>query len=275
MIDATTFYKMTGSGNDFVVLDGRHHAESDWPPARVRAICDRRRGVGADGVVLLTPEPGRAVRIRYYNADGSHAALCGNAALCATRLVPALGLGQPERVSLETDAGPLEGRCVGPGWAAELLFQAANVPQPVSLALRKGERQAFEGTVGVPHIIVVVDNVDRVDVPERGRELRFAPQGGPAGSNANFISRLDGSDADWAIRTYERGVEAETLACGTGTVAAALGLAGAGLAALPVRIRSAGGGVFSVAGRVDGLEASEVWLCGEGRLVFRGNLESN
>jgi diaminopimelate epimerase len=272
MSDNSRFYKMSGSGNDFVVFDGREHAEDGWPPDRIRAVCDRRRGVGADGIVLLSPGPDGGVRIRYFNADGSHAALCGNAALCATRLAPALGLASPERVRLNTDAGLLESRCVGPGWAAELLFPAADVPQPLAVELVEGERRAFQGTVGVPHTVVLVDDVHRVDVEGRGRQLRFAPHASPAGTNVNFVSRLVGGDADWAMRTYERGVEAETLACGTGTVAVALALAGAGLSGLPTRIRSSGGSVLSVAGRLEGALAKDVWLCGEGRLVFSGSL---
>ena len=271
-VSGDRFYKMTGSGNDFVFLDGREHDLTAWPPERIRAVCDRRRGVGGDGVVHLGLEPDGAVRMVYFNSDGSHADLCGNAALCSARLAVQLALARSERIELATDAGRLECRCVGPGWMAELKFPTAQVPSPVELALAGGERRAFHGTVGVPHAILLVDDIEAVDVARRGRALRFDPVFGPAGSNINFMGRESGSDAEWALRTYERGVEGETLACGTGTVAAALAVAGAGLAKFPIRIRSRSGLVFSLTASLEGGIATDVWLCGEGRLVFEGRL---
>lgn len=266
------FYKMTGSGNDFVVLDGREHRLADWPSERIRAVCDRRQGVGADGIVHLARLVDGPIRMIYYNADGSHAEMCGNAALCATRIARHLGLAGHERVVLETDAGRLESRCVGPEWMAELKFPTVTIPRPIEFMLDPGERRAFQGSVGVPHTIVLVDDLQGVDVEKRGRELRFAPQFGPAGSNINFVGPLQDQDVGWGLRTYERGVEGETLACGTGTIAAALAFASAGLATLPMRIRSASGCVYSISAQLEGSEAREVWLCGEGRLVFSGAL---
>lgn len=271
---STRFYKMTGSGNDFVFLDGRQHDLASWTAERIRSVCDRRRGVGADGVVHLAPLPDGAIRMVYHNADGSHADMCGNAALCATRLAVGLGMANPNRIQLATDAGVLESRCVGPEAMAELRFPSAAVPQPIILPLLGDERQVFYGTVGVPHTIVLVGHVDRVDVEARGRELRRAQIFGPAGSNTNFIGATGDPAAPWALRTYERGVEGETLACGTGTIAAALALCGAGLALLPLRVRSASGCTYSVSAVVDGGTATDVWLCGEGRLVFTGEFEA-
>ena len=270
-----TFYKMTGSGNDFVFVDGRETSPAAWPTERIRSVCDRRRGVGADGLVILTPaEPG-AVEMIYYNADGSRAAMCGNGALCAARLAARLGMASPERIEIRADSGRYMSRCVGPGWVAELLMSEVAIPEPVAVPLEPGESAAFQGTVGVPHTVLVVQDVASVDVDGRGRVLRFWPAFAPAGSNINFISRTPAdAEADWAIRTYERGVEGETLACGTGTVAAALACARQGLSVLPMRIRAAGGSVFSVAGQLDGSKATDVWLCGEGRLVYIGELVS-
>ena len=266
------FYKMSGSGNDFVFLDGREHRLDEWPAARIAEVCDRRRGVGADGIVLVDREQGGGIRMVYYNADGSHAAMCGNAALCTTRLAVYLGLADPTRIELATDAGILESRCVGPGWAAELRFPTAEIPIPVDFLLQPGEQAAFQGTIGVPHTVILVTDVGAIDVETRGRQLRFDPVFGPEGSNINFIGPDRGTDADWCLRTYERGVEGETLACGTGTVAAALAFAGKGLCQLPVRIRSGSGSVYSVMGRLAAGGATDVWLCGEGRLVFTGEL---
>ncbi|MFN0179858.1 MAG: diaminopimelate epimerase [Gemmatimonadales bacterium] len=267
------FYKMTGSGNDFVCLDGQEHQLADWPPERIREVCDRRRGIGGDGVVHLDRQEDGAIRMVYFNADGSHAEMCGNAALCTTRLAVRLGLADPAGIELATDAGRLSSRCVGPGWAAELQFPTASIPFPVDIALGAGERAVFQGTVGVPHTIVLVDDVRSVDVEGRGRALRFDPAFAPAGSNINFVGPDRSEEASWALRTYERGVEAETLACGTGTVAAALAFASQGLCGLPVRIRSGGGSVYAVTGQLGASGATDVWLCGEGRLVFTGEFD--
>lgn len=269
------FYKMTGSGNDFVFLDGRTDPAEAWPAERIRALCDRRTGIGADGLVILSQEPEGATRMAYFNADGSRAGMCGNAALCSTRLAARLGLALESGMLLHTDTGVLRTRCVGPGWAAELLLPDFAVPTPVDLPLKPGERSMDLVTVGVPHLVLHVDQVEAVDVTGRGRPLRYDPAFAPAGLNVNFIGRAPaGSEPEWILRTYERGVEAETLACGTGTVGAAFTLAHRGLATLPVRIRSWGGNVFSVAGRLDSAAGSarEPWLCGEGRLVFEGQL---
>jgi diaminopimelate epimerase len=121
----------------------------------------------------------------------------------------------------------------------------------------------------VPHLIVRVDDIERIDVPGRGRALRFEPRLGPAGANLNFVAPGPAGEP-WAIRTYERGVEAETLACGTGTVAAAIALAARREASLPLRFRSRGGPELVVRAGLDGGRATDLWLGGQGRLLFRG-----
>jgi diaminopimelate epimerase len=263
---------MTGSGNDFVVLDGRVHALADWPVGRIVATCDRRTGVGADGFVLLAPEGPGTVRMHFYNADGSRAAMCGNAALCSTRFAARVGL-STGAMTLATDAGPIATRCVGDGDLAEIRFGRPALPGPVpGVALQPGEREAFFGIVGVPHLVVVVDDVTRVDVSRRGRSLRSHPALGEEGANANFVSAPTRPGEPWLIRTFERGVEGETLACGTGTVAAAIGLAARGLGTLPMTFRSWGGFPLTVSGTLAGDAAEEVWLRGQGRLVFTAEM---
>lgn len=265
------FFKMTGSGNDFVFVDGREAPTEQWTEQAIRALCDRRTGVGGDGLVTLTPEGDGTARMVYFNADGSRAGMCGNAALCSTRLASHLGMADSAGMSLLTDTGELRTRCVGPGWTAELLLPDFGLPEPVDLPLEPGERWMVRCQVGVPHLIVLVDEVAAVDVATRGRALRFDPAFAPHGLNVNFVSRAgEATDPDWRLRTYERGVEAETLACGTGTVGAGFALAARRLARLPVRIASWSGKLFSVAGSLEGSTAREPWLCGEGRLVFEG-----
>lgn len=269
----TPFHKMTGSGNDFVFLDGRVTSLADWPAGRIAAVCDRRNGVGADGLVLLEAlEPG-IIQMHYFNADGGRAALCGNASLCSTRLAARLGLAPAGGMELRTDAGTLRTRCVGDGHMAELRFPSFPVPPAVELEWGVGESgKAWLGDIGVPHLIVLVEDVRAVDVNQRGRELRYSPQFGPHGTNVNFVGPGHGRETEWSIRTYERGVEGETMACGTGTICAAFALAAAGLGGLPARLSTGSGSVLSVAGQVVDGRSEEVWLCGEGRLVFRGEL---
>jgi len=275
-------YKMTGSGNDFVMVNARVSAPADWSPEDMQALCARGTGVGADGVVFVGPgsRPG-AARMIYYNADGSHAAMCGNAALCSTTLAVHLGLGSPDGMDLETDAGTYRSRVAEPGGGrAELHLAPVEPPAPLpGLALAPGERQAVLGRVGVPHLIVLLDDdVDDVNLMRRGAALRFDPALAPEGANINFISAGDaegdggaGAAAIWRMRTYERGVEAETLACGTGAVAAGCAIQEWGLGRLPINIQTRSGRLLGVratknaSGRYD-----DVWLAGEGRMVFRG-----
>ena len=263
-------YKMTGSGNDFVMVDARVSAPADWTAEDMQAVCARGTGIGADGVVFVGPgsKPG-AARMIYYNSDGSHANMCGNAALCSTTLAVHLGVGPAAGMDLETDAGTYRSRAAEPG-RAELNLAAVDPPAAVSdLKLAPGEAQAVLTRVGVPHLIVVVDDVDNVALMERGRALRFDPALAPEGANINFIS-VD-KNSVWRMRTYERGVEGETLACGTGAVGAGCAIQEWGLGRLPITIQSRSGRMLGVrATRAQNGRYDDVWLAGEGRMVFRG-----
>ena len=264
-------YKMTGSGNDFVFVDGRASAPADWSVEDIRAACARGTGIGADGIVFVAPgSASGAVRMTYFNSDGSRAAMCGNAALCSTQFAARLGITAGQEMRLETDAGAYESRCVA-GERAELRLEPIAAPAAVpGLAVQDGEQRAALGIVGVPHLIVLVADVDRVDLGPRGRALRCDRAVGPEGANVNFVSAA-ASPGEWRMRTYERGVEAETLACGTGAVAAACALREWGLAQLPLVIWTKSGRQLHVNARKapsGGYE--DVWLAGEARLVFRG-----
>jgi diaminopimelate epimerase len=259
---------MSGSGNDFVMLDGRFTDASQWPAEQVRAICDRRRGVGADGLVILTPATPDSVRMAYWNSDGSHGALCGNAALCSGRLAAALELVPPGEFCLLTDAGVVRVRAGTTGDAAEVNLPDVDLPREhPGVPSVAGECWVSFGSVGVPHLVVRVDDIEAVDVVARGRILRSHPSVGDAGANVNFVAPRNGS---WLVRTYERGVEGETMACGTGTVATALALATRGEAQLPLGLQSRGGPELLVRAELDRGRATAVWLGGQGQLVFRG-----
>jgi diaminopimelate epimerase len=269
-VKETTFYKMSGSGNDFVVLDGRFTSAELWSAERIRAICDRRRGVGGDGLVILSPATDDAVRMAYWNSDGSHGALCGNAALCCGRLAVDLELVQAGEFCLLTDAGVVRVAAGSDSNIAEVQLPDTALPlDHPAVPLEPGELWCSFGTVGVPHLIIRVQDVSRVDLAHRGGFLRSHPSLGQGGANANFIGPA-ATTGTWLIRTYERGVEGETLACGTGTVAAGLALAARQEALLPLRFRSRGGPELTVRGTPVGSAATDIWLGGEGRLVFKG-----
>ncbi|HKV72373.1 MAG TPA: diaminopimelate epimerase [Gemmatimonadales bacterium] len=273
MTQGLPIYKMSGSGNDFVFVDGRHSAIADWNKEQIAELCARGTGVGADGLVFVTPGSGPgAVRMVYYNSDGSHAAMCGNAALCSTRLAAHLGIAG-KTMRLETDAGVYESRVNGAQDRAELHLAPVVEPKEVpklGLMPDLGEKRAALGTVGVPHLVVLVEDVDHIDLMGRGKALRGDKALGSAGANVNFISA--GSGGRWKMRTYERGVEAETLACGTGAVTAGCVLSSWGLATLPVVFLTRSGRELKVSAKLAGAQYDDVWLEGEARMVFRGVL---
>lgn len=265
------FWKMSGSGNDFVFFDARHEPAGELEsPSMVRAVCERKAGVGADGVVFIVPDDVHPFGIRYYNRDGSLAELCGNASLCAVALAEELGLlDSSGSISFGTSSGPLVGRI-------QSGIPEVNLPAPDQRVLefpevlRGGEMRIGYARVGVPHLVVLCADVDLAPVEDRGRELRSTPRL-PAGANVNFVSQ---SSEGWVVRTYERGVEAETLACGSGAVATASLLAAWGLASVPVRLRTRSGAFLEVRESVSGGASPFFVLRGEGRIVFTGRLRS-
>lgn len=262
---------MTGSGNDFVFVDGRTAPAGLWAGSMIQAVCSRQAGVGADGFCIIEPGSARgAVRLHYFNRDGRRAELCGNASLCATRLAAWTELGDPDGLTLETDAGPIRARVVeGPGERAEITIGAVSGIAPAPVELEAGERSAHYVRVGVPHVVLEVADLSRIDLIPRGSALRSHPAFGSDGANVNFVAA--GPDG-WRMRTYERGVEAETLACGTGSVATATVLAATRGLALPIALRTPSGCLLEVVGTAADGGFSQVQLRGEGRLVFRAVL---
>ena len=262
------FWKLSGSGNDFVFLDARSGLpEALRTPDAIRAISARGTGIGADGVVYLERTPDASIRMRYFNADGSPADLCGNATLCTTRLATHLAAADPAGMTIETDAGLIHARLADGEPEIDLEPVTLVRPDEPSVATASGETRIGYAMVGVPHLVVRVGDLEGVDVVGRGRPLRFSPTL-PGGANVNFVAPVAGG---WGMRTYERGVEGETLACGTGSVAVGLLLSAWGEAELPVRIRTRSGRWVTVSARSEG----DSWLPrlrGEGRIVFEGHL---
>jgi diaminopimelate epimerase len=271
------FAKLCGSGNDFVFVDARETTRA-FDGAAIRELCDRRRGIGADGLVRLEPIGPDRVRLDYFNADGSEAALCGNASLCAAAFARRTGMigAEREEFVLLTGAGQVLARrdARHPHDPDRAAIGVGAIALPAEVEAGAIEREDPELAidfvrVGVPHLVVRVSDPSAIDLPRRGRQLRHAAWLGAAGANVNFLAATP-RDGRFAMRTFERGVEGETLACGTGTVASALALIGAGLATSPVSIASASGATLVVTARSSSGGFEDVWLAGEGRLVFRG-----
>ena len=267
-VNGRRFYKMSGSGNDFVVFDSRDGSTRAFEdPETIRRLCDRRRGVGADGVVLVDPSPRASLLMKYFNSDGSRGAMCGNAALCVTSLASRLGTAAGSGMTIETDDGVVRSRMVGERPEIELQ-PVRDVREKAGGRPEAGERQLGYAVAGVPHIVVLCEDVDWIDVPRRGQALRSAEWTMPEGANVNFVSQHGGQ---WSIRTFERGVEAETLACGTGAVATAALLRAWGLGDSETALRTRSGCVLEVTLR--GEKGAVVpRLRGEGTLVFEGRL---
>jgi diaminopimelate epimerase len=261
---------MSGSGNDFIFFDARSDPAGELAsPGRVAELCARGTGVGADGIVFVEPSTRADFAIRYFNADGSLASLCGNASLCSTRLAVRLGVADGTRMTFETGAGVLHGRIRG--GLPEIDLSPVETVRPDASNLEPpspGERRIGFAVAGVPHVVLACDDVAAVDVQGRGPVLRWHPTL-PDGANVNWVSR---HERGWAIRTFERGVEGETLACGTGAAAAAILLAEWGLTPRSgVALETASGRQLEVSLT----EEAGRWrpsLRGEGRIVFEGRL---
>jgi diaminopimelate epimerase len=265
------FRKMHGAGNDFIVVLGRDLKGLVLETETIAALCDRRTGVGADGLIIVAEPLSEDAHFRmiYFNADGGEAEMCGNGARCAVALAHQQGLCPGECV-FDTYCGPLPGRVLGP----ELV--EVGLPPFRDLQLHRG----MEGTpwadqhscnTGVPHLVIPVDAVAEVDLVRWGPHFRYHDHFAPAGANINWVSTAaDGSG--FHIRTYERGVEAETLACGTGASAAAVVLCALKSAASPVNLHTRGGDTLTVS--VD-LDKGQLRLQGPAVMSFRGEVEIN
>jgi len=264
------FTKMNGAGNDFVVLDNRDLSLS-LTKEQIASLCDRHRGVGADGLLAVEPaESGSDFKFRYYNADGGEAEMCGNGARCYGRFAQTLVDGDPEVLTFETIVGELAAKFDG-----DLVEIAMANPFDLELDVDLG----IEGinrvdviNTGVPHVVVYVDDLEATDVQSLGREIRYHQHFAPAGTNVNFASVI--GDQHIAIRTYERGVEGETLACGTGMTACALInnlLEGTGS---PIKVDVKGGDTLEI-GFTPGPDNSftDVTLKGPADFVFTGQIE--
>ncbi|MCM2266167.1 MAG: diaminopimelate epimerase [Elusimicrobiales bacterium] len=261
------FWKMSGAGNDFALLTGGRRGTAALKKLAVK-LCARRSGVGADGLLYVRPAGRGAVSVRYFNSDGSEA-FCGNGSRCAAWWAYSRGLAG-KKFDLYTAAGVLPAAIVG----RESVRMRMPDVDGASLG-HKGRYPRGIGGVhflntGVPHAVTVVRGLEATDVRGLGRLLRFNRVFGRAGSNVDFVE-LKGGRA--GIRTYERGVEDETLACGTGITAAAVALVLTGQAAAPVTLTARSGEKFKVWLKPVKAGAREIFIQGPARIVFQGEIK--
>lgn len=264
------FAKMTGAGNDFVVIDDRGNTVGEDARELAKQLCRRRLSVGADGLILIVPSSRSDFRMRYFNADGSEADMCGNGGRCAARFAFDHGIAG-EALSFESRSGLHEAQIIDDD---EVRLSMAD-PRAIMLDFELtvlGERlRVHRVNTGVPHAVLEVEDVASVDVVELGRAIREHRAFAPDGTNADFVHTRDGHTL--RLRTYERGVEDETLACGTGAVAAAVTMSAAGKLGPPVSVVTAGGWRLEVGFFMSALGFCDVTLTGDARTVFEGALE--
>ncbi len=263
------FTKMNGAGNDFILVDNRA-GDIHLDRGQIARLCDRHRGVGADGILLLEKASNQAdFRMRYFNADGGEAEMCGNGARCFARFANNIA-GAQAKISFETPAGVIAAELVG-----ELV--TLQMTKPTDLRINMKLPVANENKTihfinsGVPHVVIPVPRIDEVGVQREGSAIRHHDMFSPKGANVNFLEKRGPNKI--AIRTYERGVEDETLACGTGIVASALIFAAIEKVNGPINVIARGGDELQV-----GFEKIEngfcnVTLTGPAEFVFQGTIE--
>lgn len=262
------FWKMNGAGNDFVMIDNRdlrHNLSTE----QIAALCDRHRGVGADGLLAVEPaEGGSDFRMRYYNADGGEAEMCGNGARCFARFANMLNGWNLTDIKFDTPAG-----VIGATYHGDNVRIAMSDPHSqrmgLSLDVAGHQKTVHFVNTGVPHAVVVVDDLDAVPVREWGAALRYHTEFQPKGTNANFLKV---TPEGISIRTYERGVEDETLACGTGMVACALMHHELTGAPSPVKVKVKGGETLEIGFEKTADGYRNVTLTGPADIVFEGEI---
>ena len=260
------FTKTSGAGNDFVIIDDRRGILPEDKAALARVICSRHFGIGADGLLILEESQRASFLMIYYNADGSHGGMCGNGGRCIARYAFLKGIA-PAAMRFEA---------LGKTYRAVVEGATVTLHMNDPHSLMHGERLLVNGTMidgtfidtGAPHFVIPIDNLESADVQGIGTAVRHHPLFEPEGTNVNFMTAPQGNSI--SIRTYERGVEEETLACGTGSVACALVASLPGNVGDHVRVRVRSGEELLVRFRKMNSGFSDVSLCGSAHILFTG-----
>lgn len=262
------FYKMEAAGNDFVVVDNRAKIVRD-PKAFARSVCPVHIGVGADGVLLVEPSRKADFFMRIINADGTEAEACGNGYRCVALFGhQVLGLGK--KMKFETLSGIIETEVVSGSRVRARMTEPTAYDPDLDIPLDGRSLHAAFINTGVPHVVIFTEGLAKVPVLELGRPVRYHQQFAPAGANVNF-AEVTGPQS-LAIRTYERGVEDETLACGTGAAATAIAGVLSGRLNSPVDVTTRSGEVLTVSFRRSGRKVTDVLTEGSAHIVFKGEV---
>src|SRR5256885_44117 len=263
------FTKMDGAGNDFILIDNRA-GNIDLDRSQIARLCDRHRGIGADGILLLEkPSKHADFRMRYFNADGGEVEMCGNGARCFARFAKKVA-GAQEKISFETPAGVISAELVGDLVTLQMT-EPTDLRLDIKLPVANGNKTIHFINSGVPHVVIPIPRIDDVDVRRDGSAIRYHKMFSPRGANVNFIEKRGPKTI--AIRTYERGVEDETLACGTGIVASALIFAATENTNGPITVIARGGDELQVGFEKIGNQFRNVTLTGPAEFVFEGSIE--
>jgi diaminopimelate epimerase len=256
------FHKYQGTGNDFIILDNRTETYTALTQETIKKLCDRRFGIGADGLMMMNKQENADFDMTYYNADGRKGSLCGNGSRCMIQFARNHGI-QKEHY-LFTAADGLHEATLEPDGTVRLKMQDVTTIQPY--------HNDFIVHTGSPHYVRLVSDVKQLDVYKKGREIRYSPDFEKEGINVNFVEQLDEPDKIF-VRTYERGVENETLSCGTGVTAAALVCYHNETGFNEVEVKTPGGKLYVEYDRSPAGQFTNIWLCGPAEKVFEGMIE--
>jgi diaminopimelate epimerase len=263
------FTKMDGAGNDFILIDNRA-GDIHLNGSQIAQLCDRHRGIGADGILLLeNPSDHADFRMRYFNADGGEAEMCGNGARCFARFANKMARAEG-KISFETPAGIISAELAGDLVTLQMT-EPTDLRLSVPLQIGAHKKVVHFINSGVPHVVVPVSQVGDIDVSREGSALRHHEAFLPKGANVNFFEKRGAHTI--AVRTYERGVEDETLACGTGVVASALIFAATESVKGPIAVIARGGDELRVGFEKVDKQFRSVTLTGPAEFVFEGTIE--
>ena len=262
-----TFYKLVGTGNDFIVIDNRTNGIRNRKKLS-QTVCQRHTGVGSDGLILLEPSKTADLKMRIFNADGSEAEMCGNGARCAAWMAHHI-LGLASHITFETIAG-LISAAVKRNIVKVQLSNPTDFRDYAPLEVRGGIFYFYFINTGVPHCVIFEDNIDTFPVEKMGGEIRFHPHFQPVGTNVNFVQIKNKNTI--FVRTYERGVEAETLACGTGVTASAIISALIEKCVPPVSVITRSGEKLTVHFDMSTFAVTNVFLEGAVQYIYQGHL---
>ena len=258
-----TFFKYQGTGNDFVIFDNRKGELDNITKKQVKHLCDRRFGIGADGLMLLNAKAGYDFEMIYYNSDGNTSSMCGNGGRCLVKFAFNAGIHKYTYKFVAID-GDHEAEIDNNGLIRLKMKDVNKVDEHSTYAILN---------TGSPHFVKFATDIKNIDVVETGRDIRYGKQFAEEGINVNFVEST-GEDSIF-VRTYERGVENETLSCGTGVTAAALVSAHNSRGFNRVEVKTPGGNLSVEYNKIDDDNFENIWLCGPAELSFKGEFEIN